>query len=214
MKRISFSLALMAILFTPCALAQDVADEEAADKAALEAELFGTEAPEAVLPSEPGLYTLIDGQYVALTAQRGTESKGGTTLFSVLAFENDKLSYSGETSDSPTTGEFVMVIDPNKRGISLTPKKYDVFIKSMTPDLMAAIQLTPNKGKRRFEVGRYINGFPIEQAESVGFSWERLDDVTFLIHANFEPGEYAFIFKPAKLGQWEMHAIYDFTIIP
>lgn len=213
MKHFYLSLALIAILSAPAALAQEV-DDEAADKAALEAELLISETVAPALPKEPGLYTLMDGQYLPLTVQRGIESKGSTTVFSVLAFEKDKLTYSGETSDTPTTGEFVMVIDPNKRGISLTPKKYDVFIKTMTPNLMAAIQLTPNKGKRRFEVGRYINGFPIEQAESVGFSWERVDDVTFLIHANFEPGEYAFIFKPAKFGEWEMQAIYDFTILP
>lgn len=209
---ISLSLFLMAAFSAP-AFAQEAADE-AADRAALEAELFGAEAAAPALPTEPGLYTLVDGQYVALTVQRGIEQQGTTTIYSVLSFEKDKVSYSGETSDTPTTGEFVMVIDPNKRGISLTPKKYDVFIKSMTPNLMTAIQLTPGKGKRCFEVGRYINGFPIEEAESVGFSWERLDDVTFLIHAQFVPGEYAFIFKPAKFGQWEMHAIYDFTIIP
>lgn len=203
---------VMLSLLSLSAFAQEEADLSA-DSVAFADELSGAEAP-AAIPAEPGLYTLVDGRYVALTVQRGIESQGTTTIYSVLSFERDKVAYGGESSDTPASGEFVMVIDPKKRGISLTPKKYDVFIRSMTPELMAAIRLTPKGGKRIFEAGRYINGFPIEQGESVGFSWERLDEVTFLIHAPFEPGEYAFIFKPAKFGQWEMQAVYDFTIVP
>ncbi|MBQ0044805.1 MAG: hypothetical protein KBT05_07275 [Bacteroidales bacterium] len=44
------------------------------------------------------------------------------------------------------------------------------------------------------------------------YSCKLVDENTFEITADFEPGEYAFIFKPAKLGEFDFTSIYGFYV--
>ena len=51
-----------------------------------------------------------------------------------------------------------------------------------------------------------------KNADIPDFEWEQIDDVTFRISFEAAPGEYAVVFKAAKLGDYDFASIYGFTV--
>lgn len=163
---------------------------------------------------DPGLYNVNGEVSTPLTFQNGTHRQSNTSIGGLVDIGNEKVTYKGETSDTPfMTAEFALVINPEKKNAVRTLKKFDVFIKSMTPANMILIPLFVEKGKRVFDQGRSYNGIKFNsKRQSIEFEWEQITDNSFSITADLVPGEYAFVFKYAKFGGYEYDAVYDFTI--
>lgn len=160
---------------------------------------------------EPGIYAVVDGTPTHLTYTNGTAANSSTNILGI-ELGNHHYNYKGETSGVQAAGKFIMVINPEKKVMSKTPKKYDPFIKSMTPNLVMIVPLQVDKNKRVYDEGTSIVGINTKRGTRVEFEWELVDENTFEITADFEPGEYAFIFKPAKLGEFDFTSIYGFYV--
>ena len=159
----------------------------------------------------PGIYAIVDGTATHLTYTPGKSVKSGLNVIGVEVGK-DKFKYSGESSGVAATGKFVMVIDPEKKGITKTPKVYDPFVKSMTPDLIIIVPLSVVKNGRVYDEGTSIQGIKTKKKARVEFQWEPIDENTWEITADLQPGEYAVVFKPAKLGAYDFCSIYGFYV--
>lgn len=159
----------------------------------------------------PGIYSVIDGNAQHLVYSNGTAISSSNNLLGV-ELGDTKYKYKGETGEVEVKDKIVMVINPDKKVIKKTPKLYDPFIKSMTPANIIIVPLDVVDGKRIYDRGRTIEGFNTQRKERVEFEWEMTADNTFEITANFEPGEYAIIFRPAKLGEFDFTSIYGFYV--
>lgn len=160
---------------------------------------------------EPGIYSVIDGNPSHLVYANGTAASSSSSLLGI-EIGKTKIKYKGETGEVEVKDKIIMVINPDKKVIKKTPKLYDPFIKSMTPSNMIIVPLEVVDGKRIYDSGRTVEGFNTVRKERVEFEWEMVDDNTFEITANFEPGEYAIIFRPAKLGEFDFTSIYGFYV--
>lgn len=159
----------------------------------------------------PGIYAVVDSTATHLSYTLGTVASSGVNIIGVEV-GNTKFNYKGETSGVKATGKFVMVIDPEKKAIRKTPKVYDPFIKSMTPELIIIVPLEVVKGKRVYDEGTSLQGINTRKKTRADFEWELIDENTYGITASLEPGEYAVIFKPAKLGSFDFGSIYGFYV--
>lgn len=159
----------------------------------------------------PGIYAVAGEEFTHLAYSNGTAINSGTNL---LGFElgNHKYKYKGATSGVQATNKLIMVINPEKKGISKTPKKYDPFIKSMTPANIIIIPLEVVKDKRIYDEGTLVEGINTTRKARMEFEWEMVDENTFEIVGNFAPGEYAVVFKPSKLGELDFTSIYGFFV--
>lgn len=162
---------------------------------------------------EPGLYYVNLEESVPLTYQSGINKSSGTEM---LGFEisNKTIRFKGETSDTPVAqASFVLVCDLKKKSIVKTLKKYDVFVKNITPDNMILVKLDVGDGKRFYDTGVAINGININKKERPPFEWEQITDNSWQVTANLEPGEYGFIFKASRLSDYDFDSIFDFTVV-
>ncbi|MBQ0150050.1 MAG: hypothetical protein KBT08_05470 [Bacteroidales bacterium] len=159
----------------------------------------------------PGIYSIIDGNATHLTYANGAAISSSNNLLGV-EIGNTKFKYKGETAEVKVVDKIVMVINPDKKVIKKTTKEYDPFIKSMTPANIIIVPLEVVDGKRIYNGGRTIEGINTVRKERIDFEWEMVADNTFEITANFEPGEYAIIFRPAKLGEFDFTSIYGFYV--
>lgn len=161
---------------------------------------------------EPGIYAVVDGDYSVLAHTMGITGNSGTSVFGIDVGQS-KISYKGDKSETKATGTFVMVINPEKKAITQTPKKYDPFIKSMTPDNMIIVPLVVEKNKRIYDKGVSLNGINTKKKAHVSFEWEQTGDNAFTITTEeLVPGEYAIAFKPAKLGEFNFSCIFGFFV--
>lgn len=160
---------------------------------------------------EPGIYSVVDGNATHLVYANGTAISSSNNIIG-LEIGDTKYKYKGETAEVEVKDKIIMVINPDKKVIKKTPKLYDPFIKSMTPANMIIVPLEVVDGKRIYDSGRTVEGFNTVRKERVEFEWEMVDDNTFEITAKFEPGEYAIIFRPAKLGKFDFTSIYGFYV--
>ena len=173
---------------------------------------FGLNASAQLDEREPGIYTIVNGESVPLEFTAGTTSVKTTNI---LGFEtgNSNCTYRGETSGTPASNTFVMVIDPEKKAVVKTLKKYQVFIKSMTPNNMLVIPLEISKGKRVYEEGKTVMGIKTEVKGRMDFSWEQITDNSFEITVDgLVPGEYGIIFRATLLADYDYSAIFGFTV--
>lgn len=159
----------------------------------------------------PGIYAIVDSTATHLSYTPGTAVHSGLNIIGV-ELGNSKFTYKGESSGVKATGKFVMVIDPQKKGIRKTPKIYDPFFKSMTPELIMIVPLEIAKNKRIYDEGMSVQGINTEKKARVDFQWELTDENTYEITAELQPGEYAVVFKAAKLGPYEFDSIYGFYV--
>lgn len=164
-------------------------------------------------PREPGLYAIIGDESVPLAYQGGVASDSGTSFLGIIEVGQKKYTFKGASSDMPAGNTFVMVCDLERKHITRSLKKYDVFVESMTPDNIVVIPLEVQKNKRVFDEGTSVNGFNTEKKTSMKFEWEKLYDNSFLITVHgLVPGEYAFAFRAAKLAPFDFTAIFGFNI--
>lgn len=164
----------------------------------------------------PGIYTIIDDDYVPLNYTAGVTSVS-TTGIGDFEYGDMKHQYKGETSGVNASETFVLVIDPEKKVMVRTLKKYDPFIKTMTPNNVLVLPLTVNerRHRREYDQGRNLNGFNIERREMMDFEWEQITDNSFMITVpDLLPGEYAFIFRATRLAEFDYTGIFGFTIAP
>ena len=161
---------------------------------------------------DPGIY-YIDGETsTPLTSINATTQTSGTS-FGIVDVSKQKQSYKGLTSDTPCkNAEFVVVINPEKKGATQTLKKYDPFIKSMSPELMMLLPLKVEKKNRIFDDDRTIAGLKTKKEDLVPFEYEKLTDNSWKITATLPAGEYAWAFKIGKLGAFNLDAVFDFTM--
>lgn len=160
---------------------------------------------------EPGIYSVVDGNATHLVYANGTAISSSNNIIG-LEIGDTKYKYKGETAEVEVKDKIVMVINPDKKVIKKTMKQYDPFVKSMTPANIIIVPLVVDGGKRMYDSGRTIEGLNTQRKERVEFEWEMVDDNTFEITAKFEPGEYAIIFRPAKLGEFDFTSIYGFYV--
>ncbi|MCQ2153872.1 MAG: hypothetical protein MJY44_04820 [Bacteroidales bacterium] len=158
----------------------------------------------------PGIYAVVDGTPTHLTYTPAVNVKSGINVIGVEV-GNSRFDYKGETSGVTATGKFIMVIDPERKVLRKTPKIYDPFVKTMTPDLIMIVPLEVVKGKRVYDRGVSVQGIDTRKHNRMEFQWELVDENTFEITAALLPGEYAFVFKPAKMGSYDFSSIYGFT---
>lgn len=164
-------------------------------------------------PRDPGLYAIMGDESIPLEYQSGTASDSGTSLLGIVELGHKKYIFKGPSSSVTADSIFVMVCNLEKKHITRTLKKYDIFVESMTPDNIVVIPLEVQKNRRIFSEGTSINGFNTEMKNSLSFEWERLSDNSFLITVHgLVPGEYAFAFRAAKLAPFDFTAIFGFTI--
>ena len=159
----------------------------------------------------PGIYAIVDSTVTHLSYTPGVASNSSSNILGV-ELGKTKYTYKGESSEVKATGKFVMVIDPENKGIRKTPKLYDPFIKSMTPELIMIVPLDVVKNKRVYEEGTSIQGINTKKKTRVEFQWELIDENTWEIRADLQPGEYAVVFKPAKLGAYDFCSIFGFYV--
>lgn len=159
----------------------------------------------------PGIYAVVDSTVTHLSYTPGIAANSGLNVIGVEV-GRVKFTYKGESSGVKATGKFIMVIDPEKKVSRKTPKLYDPFIKSMTPELIMIVPLEVVKNKRVYDEGMSIQGINTERKTRVEFQWELIDENTYEITADLLPGEYAVVFKPAKLGGYDFCSIYGFYV--
>lgn len=161
----------------------------------------------------PGIYAVVDSAYTHLTYTPGVSHQGGVNILAVEV-GHSRYTYKGDSSGVNADGKFIMVIDPKSRMLIKTPKKYNPFFKDMNPNLVMIIPLGSSKGSRYYDEGTSVQGFNTKKHERIAFEWELVDENTFEIRTgDLAPGEYAFVFKPAKLGAYDFTSIYGFTVI-
>lgn len=163
----------------------------------------------------PGLYAVNGEESVKLDFLPGITSNGRVGILGVVEFGNSASRFKGETSDVKVSGnEFALVIDPDRKNVVRTLKKYEIFIKTMTPDNMLIVPLVVEDNWRIYDKGLNVNGFNTEFKELVAFTWERISDNSFRILAEgLVPGEYAFIFRVSPLSPFDFSGAFDFTYI-
>ena len=161
---------------------------------------------------EPGLYAIVGEESIPLVYSNGTASVSSTGILGV-ELGKKKCTYKEPTSGVLASGTFVMVINPEKKGITRSMKSYEPFIKTMTPNNILVLPLTVDKNKRVYEEGKTIEGINISVKDRMDFEWEQISDNSYEIRVlNLIPGEYGFVFRPAKLGEFDYSAIFGFTV--
>lgn len=160
---------------------------------------------------KPGIYSLIEGNTTHLVYTNGASISSSHSILG-LEIGDTKFKYKGVTADVEVRDKIIMVINPDKKVIKKTTKQYDPFIKSMTPANIIIVPLEVVDGKRVYDSGRTVEGINTVRKERIEFEWEMTDDNTFEITAAFEPGEYAVIFRPSKLAEFDFTGIYGFYV--
>lgn len=161
---------------------------------------------------EPGIYAVIDGVKTPLLYTNGVTANTSTNIVGIELGKR-KYSYKGETAGVQAKDTLIMVINPEQKNIKRTPKKYEPFIATMDPNSIIIVPLEVKKGKRSFDEGLLVAGIQTEKKNFVPFEWELVDEITFQITApGMKPGEYGVVFKPAKLGNYDLSAIFGFCV--
>lgn len=161
---------------------------------------------------EPGIYAIVGEESIPLVYSNGTTSVSSTGILGVELGKR-KCTYKGASSGIIASDTFVMVIDPEKKGIVKNMKSYNPFIKSMTPNNVLVIPLIADKKKRTFEEGKTIAGINVTVKDRMDFEWEQISDNSFEIRVlNLIPGEYGFIFRATRLAEFDYSGLFGFTI--
>lgn len=162
----------------------------------------------------PGIYTIVGGESIPL-AYSNSSTVVRTSGNGIFQTGHEIYRFKGVTSAVFASDSLVMVIDPKKSVIVKTMKKYDVFVKSMTPDNIMVIPLTVNDEdqRREYDPGKNFSGLRVESTPEMEFEWERISDNSFSIKlSKLKPGEYAVAFRAARLASFDFSGIFCFTI--
>lgn len=161
---------------------------------------------------QPGLYAIVGDESIPLTFSNGTTSVSTTGILGVEVGRT-RCIYRKPSSGVEASDMFVMVIDPEQKAFVKKLKSYKPFFKKMTPNDVLVLPLTVDGNKRIYEEGKTIAGINISIKDRMDFEWEQITDNSYEIHVqNLIPGEYGFVFRPSKLGEFDYSAIFGFTI--
>lgn len=167
---------------------------------------------------QPGIYTVVGQESRPLSYVYQLSASGSVGIMGVNV-GHDTYKYKGTTSGVIASDTLVLVIDPSKNKGVITPKKFDIFVKSMTPDNIMILPLTVNEKKQRreYDAGTTIGianaSIKTKSLQRIQFEWEQISDNSFMIKvADLTPGEYGVIFRMSKLGQFDFNALLGFTI--
>lgn len=161
---------------------------------------------------QPGLYAIVGDESIPLTFSNGTTSVSTTGILGVEVGRT-RCIYREPSSGVEASDMFVMVIDPEQKAIVKKLKSYKPFFKKMTPNDVLVLPLTVDGNKRIYEEGKTIAGINVSIKDRMDFEWEQITDNSYEIHVqNLIPGEYGFVFRPSKLGEFDYSAIFGFTI--
>lgn len=161
---------------------------------------------------QPGLYAIVGEESIPLTFSNGTTSVSTTGILGVEVGRT-RCIYRKPSSSVEASDMFVMVIDPEQKAIVKKLKSYKPFFKKMTPNDVLVLPLTVDGNKRIYEEGKTIAGINVSIKDRMDFEWEQITDNSYEIHVqNLIPGEYGFVFRPSKLGEFDYSAIFGFTI--
>lgn len=164
---------------------------------------------------EPGIYTINSGESVPLKFEISAQMNDSMEAGELSVLDSNTFIFSKPSAKvTSESGEFVLVINPEKKMFIQTLKKYDVFIGTMSPENMILIPLSIHKNKKRiYHHGSYdlVHGLNISW-DKKDFTWEKISDNSFRIKAELEPGEYAFAFRINKLQDFQLNAVYTFSV--
>ena len=158
---------------------------------------------------EPGIYAI-----------NGNETSKMTPVYALRTNKKNFLNtgkhmftYRNATSDTKATGSFLLVCDLARKKASKTRKSYDVFTRNTTPENVIIIPLDSQKKGRTYSGNSTFIGMNTEIKGKRLFAWEQTADNAYRIDIdNLSPGEYAIVFKPTKMGQYDFNCVFDFTI--
>lgn len=160
---------------------------------------------------EPGLYAIVEGESIPLSFSNGTTLVSTHNLIGVEVGQR-KFAYSGASSGVVASDKFVLVIDQMKKDITRTRKAYYPFVKSMTPNSILILPLGVDGKRRVYEEGKTYFGINFNIKDRMDFEWEQISDNSFEIRIiNLIPGEYGFIFRAARMAEFDYCAIFGFT---
>ena len=163
---------------------------------------------------EPGIYAIVEDESIPLASFVAGAASSSTNVIGI-EIGNTQYNFKGEESGVVANGKFVMVIDPEKTMAVKSLKKFNPFIKTMTPNNVIIIPLKVNekKHRREYSMGQTFMGINTEKKERVPFEWEQISDNSYEITLqDVVPGEYGFVFKYVKLSDYDFGAIFGFTI--
>jgi len=89
---------------------------------------------------KPGIYAVRGGESVQLPYGYGLTSGFGVGPASFV-----KYRYDGESSGVTADSTFVLVVDPKKKSGIVLPKKFDCFLKDLTPEDIVFLPLDVNE---------------------------------------------------------------------
>lgn len=161
---------------------------------------------------EPGIYAVVNGESLPLNYSNGIKHNSSTGILGI-ELGKKKCTFKEPTSGIAAADTFVMVINPEKKNIVRNMRSYNPFVKSMTPDNILIVPLSVDGNKRVYEEGKTVGGITVTSKERIEFEWEQISDNSFEIRIPaLTPGEYAFVFRTARLAEFDYSAIFGFTI--
>lgn len=160
---------------------------------------------------EPGLYSYDGEQYTAIPIERTRDRGMGINKF---FFSNIHLR--GATSDVQATGEFVMVVDPDRVSIRQGMRKAKVFARWLTPDCLRIVALEQHHNRRTLfaEVGVSVISLDLASAKTIPIAWEPIGDNAYRLVAELTPGEYAIQFAPGHNEPFSTRFVFPFSYYP
>lgn len=156
---------------------------------------------------EPGLYVVNGPQYIPMIHQRGRSSN-----WDVVGVEFAHYKYKGAEAPIVSTGEFLLVIDTEKKAATITPRKCNIFVKWFTPKHLRFVRLEQKKKARvlyRHEFQSFLETMEYLKGNT-NFEWEQIADNAYLIHYQGDPGEYAIV--GLTFDKYDPAIIWGFTI--
>jgi len=167
----------------------------------------------------PGIYALVGEEYVPLNYVYGSAAPS----IMVAGVGREKYNYKGVSSGVNASDTFILVIDLNKKSGVISPKRFDCFYKSMTPEDLIVLPLITNnkKDRREYDAGIVIaassgsisGSINLGDNDRASIEWEQITDNSFkIIVPNLEPGEYGFVFRISKMSSFLFSSLFGFTI--
>jgi len=169
-----------------------------------------------------GIYAIVNGESIPLSFTYGTGGGdfgtgagiGNVSMNIVLA--KSTFHYKGVHSGIVASDTFVLVVDPKKNSGIITPKKFDYFIKKMTPNDMIVVPVFTNEKKQRreFDPGTIVDMLKhLKDNYSEQFQWTKISDNSFEIKVNeLTPGEYGIVFRIPGTMSYSFDHLFGFTI--
>lgn len=154
----------------------------------------------------PGLYVVNGPQYIPMIHQRGRAID-----WDVADVAFARYRYKGAEAPIESTGEFLLVIDTEKKAAVITPRKCNIFVKWFTPKHLRIVKLTQKKKTRilyRQEFFSFLEAIDYLKGKT-NFEWEQVAENAFRFHFEGEPGEYAIVGLTS--GSYDPSIIWGFT---